>query len=88
MSSMEAYVLVQTERSAEPIALVLRGVPGVAFAHDLHGPYDAIALAHAGGDSGSLDGTLQSIRDLPGVIRAIAAPLIRPSVAVRNGAAA
>jgi len=85
---MEAYVLVQTEGDAEPIAVALGGVPGVAFAHDLHGPYDAIALAHAGGERGSLDGILESIRDLPGVIHAIAAPLIGPSVAVRNGAAA
>jgi Lrp/AsnC ligand binding domain len=70
-----AYVLVQTLPRTEPIAGSLRTVPGVVFAEDVSGPYDALALARLDGAGHGLDDILEEIRDLPGVIRALAAPV-------------
>jgi Lrp/AsnC ligand binding domain len=70
-----AYVLVQTVPRAEPIARSLRTLPGVVFAEDVSGPYDALALAQPDGIGHALDDILEEIRDLPGVIRALAAPV-------------
>jgi DNA-binding Lrp family transcriptional regulator len=72
----KTYILVQTEGGVSRIAGRLRAVPGVVLAHDLTGPYDALALATIGGDEGALDRLVDAIRELPGVLRAIAAPLI------------
>jgi DNA-binding Lrp family transcriptional regulator len=74
--TQKVYVLVQAEGRVSRIAGRLRAVSGVVFAHDLTGPYDALALATIGGDEGALDRLVDAIRELPGVLRAIAAPLI------------
>lgn len=74
---MKAYVLIQTKPDRNPIAEMLRGVPGVISAEDLTGPYDAIALARADSTRGLTDQVVAAIERLPGVIRALSAPLIR-----------
>ena len=73
---MRAYVLIQTEARTEPIAHVLRTMPGVISAHDLGGAYDAIALARAGSTRNLMDDVVADIMGLPGVVRALPAPLI------------
>ena len=75
---MQAYVLVQTDTQRRPVAELLRTLPGVVYAEDVSGPYDALALARSGPDGVGFDGVLDEIRALPGVIHALAAPLSRP----------
>ena len=70
----EAYVLVQAEPGTLPIAARLGNVAGVIEAHDVSGPYDALAVAASDEGSG-VDRIVEQIRDLPGVLRAIAAPM-------------
>lgn len=75
---MQAYVLVQTDARHDHVAGLMRDLPGVVFAEDVSGPYDALALARSDPDGIGLDGVLDTIRALPGVIHALAAPLSRP----------
>jgi hypothetical protein len=75
---MNAYVLVQTNGNTDPIAPQLKALPGVVFAEDVRGPYDALALARSDQDGLALDAIVAEIRKLPGVIRALAAPLTGP----------
>jgi hypothetical protein len=73
---MQAYVLVQTDSQGRHVADVLRSLPGVVFAEDVSGPYDALALARSDPDGSGFDGVLGRIRGLPGVLHALAAPLM------------
>lgn len=75
---MQAYVLVQTDARHDGVAELMRDLPGVVFAEDVSGPYDALALARSDPDGIGFDGVLDTIRALPGVIHALAAPLSRP----------
>jgi DNA-binding Lrp family transcriptional regulator len=70
----EAYVLVQAEPRTLPIAARLGAVDGVTEVHDVSGPYDALAVAASDEGSG-LDRIVDEIRALPGVLRALAAPI-------------
>jgi hypothetical protein len=79
---LEAYVLIQSDKANEPLAGALRSIPGVVWAEVLSGPFDAIALARSGSTRQLLEETLAGIRSLPGVTRALPAPLIR-SLAAR-----
>jgi hypothetical protein len=74
---LKAYVLIQTEDHSQPIAQTLRTISGVACAEDLSGPFDAIALAGSGSTGQLMEGIVAKIRELPGVIRVLPAPLIR-----------
>jgi DNA-binding Lrp family transcriptional regulator len=73
---LNAYVLVQTEPNRNSIAEALRAIPGVLFAEDITGAYDAIALARSDSTRSLSEQVVATIRQLPGVIRAISAPLI------------
>ena len=73
---MKAYVLIQTEANREPIAESLREIDGVISAQDLTGPYDAIALARSDSTRSLTEQVVAQIQYLPGVIRALSAPLI------------
>jgi len=68
-------VLVQTDGHTAPIARFLQGLPGVVLAEDVQGPYDAVVLARPDGLVDSLEGIVEEIRALPGVIHALAAPI-------------
>ena len=85
---MEAYLLIETDMGTGPIAGLLRGVPGVLLARDVRGPYDALALARSDPGGRGLERTLAEIRGMPGVIRALAAPLIPAQTEVGEGEAA
>jgi hypothetical protein len=85
---MRAYVLVETDPETSPIARLLQAVPGVLFAQDIGAPYDALALARSDPSGQTLRRTLDEIRRVPGVIRALAAPLTHSSTGVRGGEAA
>lgn len=71
-------MLIQTAADSGPIAQTLRAIPGVVSAEDLSGPFDAIALAGSDSTRGLIDGIVAEIHRLPGVLRALPAPLIRP----------
>ena len=73
---MKAYVLIQTA-DAEPIGGALRLLPGVISADNLRGPYDAIALVSSASAEHPIDRILDDIKRLPGVARALTAPLVR-----------
>jgi hypothetical protein len=85
---MKAYVLVQTQSPHEGIAGELRGVPGIILAEDLRGPYDAIALAGSDSSELALEGVIAEIRDVPGVTRAVTAPLLNSDEGLQHGEAA
>jgi DNA-binding Lrp family transcriptional regulator len=72
---MTAYVLIQTEALGASLANTLRTIPGVVSADDINGPYDAIALARSGSTAELVEDVVESIRRLPGVQRALIAPL-------------
>ena len=72
---MKAYVLIQTTTETDTIADEVTLVPGIIAADDLQGPYDAIALAASDRKGLRLQSALDTIRGLPGVTRAIVAPV-------------
>jgi DNA-binding Lrp family transcriptional regulator len=72
---LTAYVLIQTEPFGPPVAEKIRMIPGVMLAEDVAGPYDAIALARSVSSVDLVQEVVESIRRLPGVTRAIVAPL-------------
>ena len=77
---MTAYVLVQTATQDGRIANLLRRVPGIVFAEDVRGPYDALALVRSDASGDTFQAIVDQIRGLPGVIHALAAPLARETV--------
>jgi hypothetical protein len=88
MSQGTAYVLVQVGSHTDPIAGLVQTVPGVVFAEDVKGPFDAVALARSNGSGEDMEQIVDRIRALPGVIRALAAPAIQAPDDLRIAAAA
>jgi hypothetical protein len=85
---MTAYVLVQTETQDGRIANLLRRIPGIVFAEDVRGPYDALALVRSDAGGDSFQAIVDQVRRLPGVIHALAAPLARETVELVTTSAA
>jgi hypothetical protein len=85
---MTAYVLVQTATQDGRIANLLRRVPGIVFAEDVRGPYDALALVSSDASGDTFQAIVDQIRGLPGVIHALAAPLAREPVRLASSSAA
>jgi hypothetical protein len=85
---MTAYVLVQTATQDGRIATLLRRVPGIVFAEDVRGPYDALALVSSDASGDTFQAIVDQIRGLPGVIHALAAPLAREPVGLPSSTAA
>lgn len=78
MTAVHAYVLVQTEvgRSAA-VAEAIAGLPGVAAAEDVTGPYDVIARV-AAEDIDVLGRTvLGPIQNIPGITRTLTCPVVK-----------
>jgi hypothetical protein len=75
-NALQAYVLIQTVANGEPIAELVRGIEGVLAAENLSGPFDAIALARSDSTRALAEQVVAQIQRLPGVIRALSAPLI------------
>lgn len=69
-------MFVQTDGHTDPIARSLQALPGVVLAEDVQGPFDAVVLARPDGAVDSVEGIVEEIRALPGVIHALAAPLV------------
>lgn len=82
---MTAYVLVQTATQDGRIANLLRRLPGIVFAEDVRGPYDALALVRS---DGGFEAIVDRVRGLPGVTHALAAPLVHESVGLVGNTAA
>jgi hypothetical protein len=78
---MKAYVLIQTTTETSTIADDVNLVPGVIAADDLQGPYDAIALIASDRQGLRLQNTLDTIKEITGVTRAIVAPVSDPFTA-------
>jgi DNA-binding Lrp family transcriptional regulator len=73
---LRAYVLIQTDGDGDHLAYELRAIPGVVSAEDVTGAYDAIAVARSGSMRHLTEVILPEIRKLPGVMRALPAPLL------------
>jgi DNA-binding Lrp family transcriptional regulator len=73
---LQAYVLIHTEAEKGLLAEELRTVPGVVSAEDVIGAYDAIAVARSESMQYLTEVILPEIRNLPGVTRALPAPLL------------
>ena len=74
---MHAYVLIQKEPDGRALASALRAIPGVISAQDVSGPYDALVLARSGSERTLRDEVVREILKVPGVTRALPAPLVR-----------
>jgi hypothetical protein len=79
LTRSDTYVLVQTDGHTDPIARSLLDLPGVIFAEDVRGPYDAVVLARPDGTADTVEAIVTEIRSLPGVLHALAAPVVRTS---------
>ena len=84
---MRAYVLIQTDGEKELVADEVREVPGVISADDVTGAYDVIALARSGSMRQLTEVLLPEILRLPGVMRALPAPLLDGPTEEREGGA-
>lgn len=73
---MLAYVLIQTDGGDGLVAGEIRAIPGVVSAEDVTGAYDAIAVARSDSMRHLNEVILPRIRNLPGVTRALPAPLL------------
>jgi DNA-binding Lrp family transcriptional regulator len=73
---LKAYVLIQTVANGGSIAESVRAIPGVLAAEDLSGPFDAIALAQSDSTGSLTEQIVDRVRRLPGVIRALSAPVV------------
>jgi hypothetical protein len=80
----DTYVLVQTDVHTGPIAGSLLDLPGVISAEDVRGPYDAVVLARPNGAVRNVEGIVEEIRRLPGVLHALAAPLVRSNASTES----
>ena len=85
---MTAYVLVQTATQDGRIANLLRRVPGIVFAEDVRGPYDALALVRSDVGGDAFQSIVDQIRGLPGVFHALAAPLAQDPLGLASSTAA
>jgi DNA-binding Lrp family transcriptional regulator len=72
---VKAYVLIKTVDGSRSVAAALRGMPGIELTDEVTGAFDAIALATAGSVSDLLERVVSKIRELPGVLHALPAPL-------------
>ncbi len=79
MTRSDTYVLVQTDGHTDPIARTLLDLPGVVAAEDVQGPYDAVVRARPDGAVATVETIVEEIRALPGVLHALAAPVVRTS---------
>jgi hypothetical protein len=73
---VNAYILVQHDRRGTSLASLLRSIPGVVFAEDTSGAYDAVVMACAESVRSLLDDVVEAIKRIPHVTRAITAPLL------------
>jgi DNA-binding Lrp family transcriptional regulator len=81
---LRAYVLIQKDGNGDHLANELRAIPGVVSAEDVTGAYDAIAVAQSGSMRHMTEVILSEIRKLPGVMRALPAPLLDSSTGARE----
>ena len=84
---MQAYVLIQTEPHSQPLAEELRALPDIIAAEDVTGAYDAIAVVQSDSMRHLTEVVLEEIRGLPGVTRALPAPVLDGPTEEREGGA-
>jgi hypothetical protein len=77
---LDAYVLIQTQPGAGPVAGDLAALPGILTAEEVSGPYDVIALARSASTQDLYGSLIDRIRRVPGVTHALPAPLVRPMI--------
>jgi len=73
---MRAYVLIKTQDGSRSLGAALRAMPGIERIEEVTGALDVIALATAESVSDLLERVVSKIRELPGVLHALPAPLV------------
>ncbi len=74
---VNAYILIQTEvGKAAEVASTIAGLPGVATAEDVTGPYDVIVRAEASSvdELGKL--VVASVQGVDGITRTLTCPVV------------
>ena len=74
---VQAYILIQTEVGmAATVAAAIAGIPGVALAEDVTGPYDVIARVEADtvDELGQL--VIAKIQDVDGITRTLTCTIV------------
>ncbi len=71
---MKAYVLIKTADGSASVGEALRSMPGIESVEEVRGALDAIAVADV--DPDLLKSVVERIRELPGVLHVLPAPLI------------
>jgi DNA-binding Lrp family transcriptional regulator len=74
---VQAYILIQTEVGmAATVAAAIAGIPGVALAEDVTGPYDVIARVEADtvDELGQL--VIAKIQDVDGITRTLTCTVV------------
>jgi len=77
LAVVQAFILIQTEvGKAAAVAFEIVGIPGVADAHDVTGPYDVIVRAEA--DSVDELGQLvvARVQNVAGITRTLTCPVV------------
>jgi hypothetical protein len=91
---VKAYVLIKTQDGSASVGAALRTMPAIVSTDEVTGAVDVIAMASVDSMSDLFDSLLPSIRQLPGVIHVLPAPLVAApavvpvSVATAGGVAA
>ncbi len=75
--SVSAYVLIQTEvGKAASVAAEISGLPGVATAEDVTGPYDVIVRAEAETMDELGKMVVANVQSVPGITRTLTCPIV------------
>jgi DNA-binding Lrp family transcriptional regulator len=72
---VKAYVLIKTQNGSAAVSEALRSMPGFESTEEVTGALDAIALVDVESLSELFDSVLPKVRELPGVIHVLPAPL-------------
>jgi DNA-binding Lrp family transcriptional regulator len=73
---VKAYVLIKTVDGSAVVSETLRSMPGINSVEEVTGALDAVAVATAESVSDLLETVVAKIRQLPGVLHVLPAPLI------------
>ncbi|MGZ6772600.1 MAG: Lrp/AsnC family transcriptional regulator [Mycobacteriaceae bacterium] len=77
---VQAFILVQTEvGKAAAVATEISGIPGVASAHDVTGPYDVIVRAEAATVDQLGQLVVARVQNVVGITRTLTCPVVNLS---------
>jgi hypothetical protein len=75
-SEVKAYLLIKTSDGSASVGAAVRSMPGIDTTDEVSGALDVVAVATVDSISDLFDTVLPRIRELPGVIHVLPAPLV------------